>query len=144
MKPLQKSPGEKRNIMTSKLAKGVANAKSHASSAVNQNCLDGNRLPQISPVMQKVKASLGRPNGAETLAFLTKGSLSTCQKLLSGHLTENGEMVRAMCRTYLTVDVILGLTEGATDPTARRVHKLIKRLKHEIEIEKIDAGRDDE
>ena len=130
--------------MTRNLTKSRSGAKSDAVSTVNQNCLGENQNPQISPVMQKVKASLGRPNGAEKLAFLTSGALSTAQKLLSGHLIENGDMLRAMCRTYLAVDVVLGLTEGATDPTARRVHKLMKRLRHEIEIEKIDAGRDDE
>ena len=130
--------------MMRKVAARAENTKPTTSGRGNQNFLAGNQIPQISAVMQKVKGSLGRPNGAETLAFLTSGSLSTCQKLLSGHLVENGDMLRAMCRTHLAVDAVLGLTEGAVDPVAKRLHKLAKRLKHELEIEKIDAGRDDE
>jgi hypothetical protein len=123
--------------MTRKVAAHRGTGKSGNFPTRNQNCRHRN---QISPVMQKVKGSLGKPNGAETLAFLTKGSLSTTQKLLSGHLVENGDMLRAMCRTPLVVDVILGLTEGVPDPTARRVHKLISRLRLELAIEALDAG----
>lgn len=126
--------------MTKQVARSRAQAKSAPSDARNQNFRVGNQTPQISPVMQKVKGSLPRPNTAETLEFLTKGSLSTCQKLLSGHAVENGDMLRSMCRTHLAVDVVLGLVEDATDPVAVRLRKLVKRLKHEIEIEKLDAG----
>ena len=90
--------------------------------------------------MQKVKGSLPRPNSAEALQFLTKGSLSTCQKLLSGDAVENGHMLRAMCQTSLAIDVVLGLIEDATHPSTIRLRKLVKRLKLDIEIEKLDAG----
>ncbi|QUS40595.1 hypothetical protein RPMA_18435 [Tardiphaga alba] len=126
--------------MTRLVAKSRVQAKPAPSDSRNQNFRVGNQTPQISAVMQKVKGSLPRPNSAETLEFLTNGSLSTCQKLLSGHAVENGDMLRSMCRTHLAVDVVLGLVEDATDPVAVRLRKLVKRLKHEIEIEKLDAG----
>jgi hypothetical protein len=126
--------------MAKKVARTGVTAKSGRFLTRNQNCLTRN---QISPVMQKVRDSLTAPNRAEHLSFLTKQPLSTCQKLLSGHLTENPVMTAALFRTHLITDAILGLTEGATDPTARAVRKLIKKLKLEQQLARLDAGDDE-
>lgn len=126
--------------MTRKLRAARSATKSARIPNGNQNFPVGNQIASISPVMQKVKGSLPKPNSAEELAFLASGSLSTAQKLLSGHAVENGDWIRAMSRTRLCVDVVLGLTDGSSDPVARRLHKLAKRLKYELQIEALDAG----
>jgi len=61
----------------------------------NQNFLSGNR---ISPVAQKLRALLPPNKAAYKLQSLTEQPLSICQKLLSGHRTENIEMLRALLR----------------------------------------------
>ena len=103
----------------------------------NQDCPNGN---PISPVMQKVKGSLGERKPARALALLTGEPLSICQKLLSGHRVENREMIVALAQIHLVVDLVLGLiAEDVKDPTARAMRKAAKKIKLQRELERLDA-----
>lgn len=115
-------------------------AKSRRFPERNQNFPGGNR---ISLVMQKVKASLPKPNSAEHLAVFTNQPLSICQKLLSGHRVENRTMMGALLRSRFIIDVLLAETEGANDPTVRGVRRAIKRLRLEGELKRLDDGEDE-
>src|SRR4051812_46007821 len=87
----------------------------------NRNCPQGN---PISPVMQKVRSSLGTLKAAQELSFLTAQPLSIAQKLLSGHRVENREMIVALAQTRLSADLVLGLiAEDVKDPVARAMRK---------------------
>ncbi len=126
--------------MSRKLTAARAAAKSGRFLNRNPNFPDGN---PISPVMQKVKGSLRGEKPARTLALLTGQPLSTCQKLMSGHRTENPEMIAALFHTPLLTDVILAYTAGATDPVVRAVRKAVRLVKLEQEIARVSAGQDD-
>lgn len=127
--------------MTSKVAKPRRATKSRRFPKGNPNVPEGN---PISPVMQKVKASLRhQKKPARALSDLTDQPLSICQKLLSGHRTENAAMQTALFQTWLIYDLILGSTIGATDPDVRAVRQAVKVLKLEREIKRIKAGDDE-
>lgn len=129
-----------RKTITGKVAPGRPATKRRRFPEGKPNFPKGN---PICPVMQKVKGSLKGDKPARELHFLTDQGLSTCQKLMSGHRRPNGAMYEALFQNHLIIDAILGLTEGATDPTARAVRKAIKRLAHEQAIARIDAGGDE-
>jgi hypothetical protein len=93
--------------------------------------------------MQKVKGLLTGPKPARQLQDLTDQPLSICQKLLSGHRVENREMLTALLRTRLIADVILAVTEGASDPTVKAVRKAVKCVKLERELARLKAGDDE-
>jgi len=105
-------------------SRGAASKKRRFPSG-NQNFPSGN---QISPVMQKVKGSLKPVKAAQELVFLTGEPLSICQKVLSGHRKENGELLAAFFRSRLITSAIIGLTEGVTDPDAKAIRKFCQKL----------------
>lgn len=105
--------------------------------AGNRNFPQGN---PISPVMQKVKSSLGVVKAAQELSFLTGQPLSICQKLQSGHRVENREMIVALAQTHLVVDLVLGLiAEDVKDPVARAMRKAARKIKLQRELARLDA-----
>lgn len=75
----------------------------------NQNFPRGN---QISPVMQKVRGLLPPQKTAWHLHCLTGQPLSTCQKALSGARDENREMLVALLRSRLWLDVLRVIMSG--------------------------------
>ena len=123
--------------MKAKVAAARRPAKSSRFPKGKQNVPKGNR---ISPVMRKVRGSLAPAKAAEDLVFQTGQPLSICQKTLSGHRAPNAAMYEALFQSSLIVDAILGLTEGATDPKVRAVRNLVRRMKLEDEIKRIEAG----
>jgi hypothetical protein len=126
--------------MSSTVTPARRSAKSARFPKGKQNFPNGNR---ISPVMQKLRDTLQAVKAAEELQFQTGQPLSICQKLLSGHRAPNGRMYEALFQSPLIVDVILGLTEGATDKHVRAVRKAVRRIKLEAEIARLDAGDDE-
>jgi hypothetical protein len=123
--------------MSSKVAVARKSSKSSGFPKGKQNVPQGNR---ISPVMQKVRGSLAVGKAAEELVFQTGQPLSICQKTLSGHRAPNAAMYEALFQSPLIVDAILGLTEGATHPKVRAVRNMVRRMKLEEEIKRLEAG----
>jgi hypothetical protein len=124
-------------MMSAKLAKPRAAAKSGRFPKGNQIFPEGNR---ISPVMQKVRGSLRPVKAAQELVFLTGEPLSICQKTLTGHRCENRELLLAMMRTRLITDVVIAATAGATDPDAKALRKLAQKLELQRKLREIEEG----
>lgn len=117
------------------MARKVA-ARSRA--AKSRHCPEGNQkvvqTPWISPVMRKVRGSLGDKKPAQKLAFLTDQPLSICQKLLAGNRLPNAAMYEALFADELIIDTILGLIpEDATHPKVRAVRTAMRRLEIDFE-----------
>lgn len=108
------------------------------SAAKTRHCPGGNPKPSargsISPVMARVKKSLGDRKPARTLALLTDQPLSICQKLLAGNRLPNAAMYEALFQDELIIDAILGLIpDDASHPKVRAVRKAIRRLEIDFE-----------
>lgn len=88
--------------------------------------------------MQKVRGSLKPVKAAQELVFLTGQPLSTCQKVLSGHLDENHKMLAAFFRSRLITSAIIGLTEGVTDPDAKAIRKFCQKLELKRQLAALD------
>lgn len=106
--------------------------------AKSRHCPEGNQKvgqgTQISPVMRKVKSSLGDKKPAQKLAFLTDQPLSICQKLLAGNRLPNAAMYEAMFADELIIDAILGMIpDDATHPKVRAVRSAMRRLEIDFE-----------
>lgn len=122
--------------MTSKVAKHRAPAKSARVPEGNQIAPEGN---QISPVMQKARGLLGPVKAAEMLQFLTGRPESLCRKNLSGDRIENRDMLAAMAQSKLIIAVVLGLSEGSTDPVVKAVRKEVRKIELKLQLEAIDG-----
>jgi hypothetical protein len=108
--------------------------------AKSRRCPEGNRNSQngglSSPIMRRLRASLGDKKAAPKLHFLTDQPLSICQKLLAGNRLPNAAMYEALFQDELIIDAILGLIpEDATHPKVRAVRKAIRRLELDFEDE---------
>jgi hypothetical protein len=117
--------------MTGKVAPRRAAAKS-------DHCPKGNpkvaRPVENSPVMQRVRVSLGGNKPSAKLHFLTGQPLSICQKTLAGNRLPNAAMIEALFADELIIDAILGLIpDTATHPKVRAVRKAIRRLELDFE-----------
>jgi hypothetical protein len=89
--------------------------------------------------MQKARSLLGPVKAAQELNFLTGQALSLCQKNLAGARDENRDMLAAMAKTKLVVAVVLGLTEGATDPVAKRINQFARKIELQMQLDAIDS-----
>lgn len=126
--------------MPRKLRAASARAKSASIRIRNQNCRIRN---QISPVMAVVNSALPADKRAYHLHILTGEPLSSCQKMLSGHRSENLDMLRKLMAGQ-DVDFaaeVLKAFVGADAPIAkamalqqdlRRAQAMIRTLKARI------------
>lgn len=101
-------------------------------------CPEGQRKssePDVrSPVMRRLRASLGDRKPAARLHYLTDQPLSICQKTLAGNRLPNAAMYEALFGTELIIPTILGLIpDDAADPRVRAVRKAIRRLELDFE-----------
>lgn len=88
--------------------------------------------------MQKVRGSLKPVKAAQELTFLTGQPLSICQKVLSGHRKENGDLIASFFRSRLITSAIIGLTEGVNDADAKAVRKFCQKLELKRQLAALD------
>lgn len=68
---------------------------------------------RISPVMARVKALLPDAKASHHLAILIDEPLGNCQKLLSGHRTENADVLAKLLRSEFGREVLFALMGDA-------------------------------
>ena len=96
--------------MTNKLAKPRAAAKSGVVPIGNRSVRKGN---PISPVMQKVKSLLPAHKPSLHLEILIDQKEQHCRKLLSGHRTENAEILTRLLQSDMGREVLFALMGDA-------------------------------
>lgn len=117
--------------MTRKVTRGPRSAKTG-------RCPEGQQkadpAANFSPVMQRVRASLGDHKSSAKLHYLTGQPLSICEKTLSGNRLPNAAMIEALFTDELIIAAILGLIpDDATHPKVRAVRKAMRRLELDFE-----------
>jgi hypothetical protein len=126
--------------MTRKLKPARHAAKSARFRKRKLNCTTGN---PISYLMQVVKNLLPARKPAWHLHILTGAGLSTCQKVLSGHRAENGDLILALLRSPHGWDVLQAVMAEADQPWFEDLRDLvdINQLKRDALRMKRDLDR---
>lgn len=130
--------------MTSPVARARSNAKSAHFPNRNQEAQIRNR---ISPVMARVKALLPETKAAHHLSILIDEPLGNCQKLLSGHRSENAGQLAKLLRSALGRDVLFALMGEARPDWFSKYQKQLdvnaarrKLIEAQREIEAVQQG----
>ncbi|NPU69973.1 hypothetical protein HL667_33630 [Bradyrhizobium sp. 83012] len=130
--------------MTSKVARDRSSAKSERFQIRNQTAQIRNR---ISPVMAKVRELLPQAKAAHHLSILIDEPLGNCQKLLSGHRSENSDVLAKLLRSAFGREVLFALMGDARPEWFSKYQKQLdvnaarkKLIETQREIEALQQG----